>query len=177
MAITSDLDNIVKWFEEEVCPGILLKVPDDKVNDGGYNVQTAHPAAFAMYIPTQDRKPPDVAAPIPSLCVQLLKGKHAPAQHIGQMTIQLALATWNPGQHGSEMAVPEQDPQALGGVKYRREPSENFKRNLEGWRDVWSFTDKVLQAIENTEYIAGLRLVKENNIEYGPFTEDGALVS
>lgn len=70
-----------------------------------------------------------------------------------------------------------QDPQALGGVKYRREPSENFKRNLEGWRDVWSFTDKVLQAIENTEYIAGLRLVKENNIEYGPFTEDGALVS
>ena len=162
---------------EEVCPGILLKVPDDKVNDGGYNVQTAHPAAFAMYIPTQDRKPPDVAAPIPSLCVQLLKGKHAPAQHIGQMTIQLALATWNPGQHGSEMAVPEQDPQALGGVKYRREPSENFKRNLEGWRDVWSFTDKVLQAIENTEYIAGLRLVKENNIEYGPFTEDGALVS
>ena len=29
MAITSDLDNIVKWFEEEVCPGILLKVPDD----------------------------------------------------------------------------------------------------------------------------------------------------
>ena len=89
MAITSDLDNIVKWFEEEVCPGILLKVPDDKVNDGGYNVQTAHPAAFAMYIPTQDRKPPDVAAPIPSLCVQLLKGKHAPAQHIGQMTIQL----------------------------------------------------------------------------------------
>ncbi len=105
------------------------------------------------------------------------KGKHAPAQHIGQMTIQLALATWNPGQHGSEMAVPEQDPQALGGVKYRREPSENFKRNLEGWRDVWSFTDKVLQAIENTEYIAGLRLVKENNIEYGPFTEEGALVS
>ena len=117
MAITSDLDNIVKWFEEEVCPSILLKVPDDKVNDGGYNVQTAHPAAFAMYIPTQDRKPPDVAAPIPSLCVQLLKGKHAPAQHIGQMTIQLALATWNPGQHGSEMAVPEQDPQALGGGK------------------------------------------------------------
>mgnify|MGYP007051356338 CR=1 FL=1 len=26
MAITSDLDNIVKWFEEEVCPGILLKL-------------------------------------------------------------------------------------------------------------------------------------------------------
>ena len=36
MAITSDLDNIVKWFEEEVCPGILLKVPDDKVNAVSY---------------------------------------------------------------------------------------------------------------------------------------------
>lgn len=30
MAITSDLDNIVKWFEEEVCPDILLKVPEDR---------------------------------------------------------------------------------------------------------------------------------------------------
>ena len=49
------------------------------------------------------------------------------------MTIQLALAAaWNPGQHGSEMAVPEQDPQALGGVKYRREPSEKFQKKPRG---------------------------------------------
>lgn len=177
MAITSDLDNIVKWFEQEVCPSIQLKVPDDTKNDGGYSVAISAPAAFAMYIPTQDRKPPDVAAPIPSLCVQLLKGKHAPAQHMGQMTIQLALATWNPGEHGGEKAVPVENPDALGGFSYKREPSEEFKRSLEGWRDVWNFTDRVLAALENTEYIAGMRLVKENGIEYGPFTEDGALVS
>lgn len=177
MAITSDLDNIVEWFKNQVCPSIKLKVPDDTKNDGGYGVKFSTPAAFAMYIPTQDRKPPDVAAPIPSLCVQLLKGKHAPAQHMGQMTIQLALAAWNPGEHGGEKALPIENPEALGGYSYKREPSEEFKRSLEGWRDVWNFTDRVLAAIENTEYIAGMRLVKENGIEYGPFTEDGALVS
>lgn len=177
MAITTDLDNIVEWFKKEVCPGITLKVPDDEKNDGGYSVKTTTPAAFAMYIPTQDRKPPDVAAPIPSVCVQLLKGKHSPAQHMGQMTIQLALAAWNPGEHSGEIRTPVENPDALGGYSYKTEQSGGFKRSLEGWRDVWTFTDKVLAVLENTEYIAGMRLVKESNIEYGPFTEDGALVS
>lgn len=84
MAITTDLDNIVEWFKKEVCPGITLKVPDDEKNDGGYSVKTTTPAAFAMYIPTQDRKPPDVAAPIPSVCVQLLKGNTLPLNTWGK---------------------------------------------------------------------------------------------
>jgi len=177
MAITSDLDKIVEWFKTEVCPKMQLKVPDDANNDGGYGVKTTTPAAFAMYIPTQDHKPPEVAAPIPSICVQILKGKHSPAQHMGQLTIQLALAAWNPGEHGGEKAVPVEDPDALGGYTYTKTQSEEFKRSNEGWRDVWNMTDKVLAALENTEYIADMRLVKENNIEYGPFTEDGAIVS
>ncbi|GFI25483.1 hypothetical protein IMSAGC012_00593 [Lachnospiraceae bacterium] len=96
---------------------------------------------------------------------------------MGQMTIQLALAAWNPGEHSGEIRTPVENPDALGGYSYKAEQSGGFKRSLEGWRDVWTFTDKVLAVLENTEYIAGMRLVKENNIEYGPFTEDGALVS
>ena len=177
MAITTDIDKIVEWLKKEVCQDILLKVPDDKKNDGDYNVKTTAPAAFAMYIPTQDRKPPDVAAPIPSVCVQLLKGKHSPTRHTGQMTIQLALAAWNPGEHAGEVRIPIKTPDVLGGYSYKIEQSGDFKRSHEGRRDIWSFADKMLAALENTEYIAGMRIVKENNIEYGPFADDGAIVS
>lgn len=176
MAITQNIDAIVNWFDSEVCPQIQLKVPNDEINDGGHDVKFASPAAFAMYIPTQDRKPPSVKAPIPSVCVQLLKGKHSPGQK-GQMTIQLALSAWNPGLHKAEELIPNETAEQLAGYSYRRQTSQEFDRNFEGWRDIWMFVDRVLAAIENTEYIAGMRVVKENNIEYGPFTEDGALVS
>lgn len=93
------------------------------------------------------------------------------------MTIQLALSAWNPGLHKAEELIPNETAEQLAGYSYRRQTSQEFDRNFEGWRDVWMFVDRVLAAIENTEYIAGMRVIKENNIEYGPFTEDGALVS
>lgn len=177
MAITNNLDKVVNWFNTDVCPHIQLKVPNDNINDGGYDVATTTPTAFAMYVPTKDKIQPNVKAPIPSICVQILKGKESPAQHLGRMTIQLGLAAWNPGEHGGERATPVEDSNTLGGYKYSKEQSEEFKRSFEGWRDVWNFTDVVLAAIENTEYIADMRLVKENEIEYGPYTEDGAIMN
>lgn len=177
MAITSNLDKIVNWFKTDVCPHIQLKIPDDYKNDGGYGVQLTTPAAFAMYVPTKDKKAPDVEAPIPSICAQILKGKDSPDKHIGRITIQLALAAWNPGEHGGERLNSVENHNALGGNTYTKEQSEEFERSYEGWRDVWNFTDMVIAALENTEYIADMRLVKENDIEYGPFTEDGAIMN
>ena len=177
MAITSNIDKIVNWFQTAVCPHIQLKVPDDYVNDGSYGVEITTPTAFAMYVPTKDKKPPDVKAPIPSICVQVLKGKDSPAMHMGKMTIQLAIAAWNPGVHGSEKVKPVSKADELSGYFYTKEKNEEFERSYEGWRDVWNFTDMVVAALENTEYIADMRLIKENDIEYGPFTEDGAIMN
>ena len=43
---------------------------------------------------------------------------------------------------------------------------------MNGWRDSFNFADLVLREIENAEYIAGHRLVKEQGIKYGLFTEE-----
>ena len=44
---------------------------------------------------------------------------------------------------------------------------------MDGWRDCYNLADLVLREIETAEYIAGHRLVKEQGIKFGPFTEDG----
>ena len=73
-----------------------------------------------------------------------------------------------------------EQPGTLGGKSYkpRTDPDKvnQYTRNMDGWRDLWNFADKALQALEGTEYIGGLRLVKENDgISYGPFTEEGTI--
>ena len=53
------------------------------------------------------------------------------------------------------------------------EAAKTYTRNMEGWRDSFNFADLVLREIEGAEYIAGHRLVKEQGIKFGLFTEDG----
>lgn len=74
MTLVNSIDKIVSWLTENVCSKITLKLPDDYRNDTGYDVVMVHPAAFPLYVPGKDRLPPNVAAPIPSVCVQLMEG-------------------------------------------------------------------------------------------------------
>lgn len=73
MNLVQTIDTIVNWLNENVCPGIELKLPDDYKNDASYGVEMVTPAAFPLYVPGKDRLPPSVAAPIPSVCVQLME--------------------------------------------------------------------------------------------------------
>ena len=72
MTLVNSIDKIVSWLTENVCSKITLKLPDDYRNDTGYDVVMVNPAAFPLYVPGKDRLPPNVAAPIPSVCVQLI---------------------------------------------------------------------------------------------------------
>ena len=74
MTLVNSIDKIVSWLTENVCSKIALKLPDDYRNDTGYDVVMVNPAAFPLYVPGKDRLPPNVAAPIPSVCVQLMEG-------------------------------------------------------------------------------------------------------
>lgn len=74
MTLVNSIDKIVSWLTENVCSKITLKLPDDYRNDTGYDVVMVNPAAFPLYVPGKDRLPPNVAAPIPSVCVQLMEG-------------------------------------------------------------------------------------------------------
>lgn len=174
------IEGVTAWAQEAICDKLALKLPDDDANDTTFPGDTVTPAAFPMFVPAKDRLAPNIAAPIPSLCVQLKEGKDALLDGKRTLKVRMSLSAWNPGIHGSEYMVPYENQEATGGWAYRKytqpEAAEIYTRNMNGWRDVWNFADKVLQELEGTEYIAGLRLVKEGDgITYGPFTEEGAI--
>ena len=180
MTIVAIVDGIVKWAQEAICDKVSLKVPDDDVNDNNYPGERITPSAFPLFVPAKDRLPPKVAAPIPSICVQIKEGKDTPVDGKRVLKMRLNLATWNPGEHGTEIVTPQETDGVMFGKVYRRhsdpEAAASYTRNMDGWRDLWNFADVALHELEGTEYIAGLRLVKEGEgITFGPFTEEGAI--
>ena len=179
MTLTTIIDNFVKWAQASICDGLKLKLPDDERNDAAFPGGTVTPTAFPMYVPAKDRLPPNVEAPIPSLCVQLKEGKDELVAGKRKVKLRISLATWSPGEHGTEFVVPEQDPTKPGGRRYRRKTGEDlttYTRNMEGWRGVMNFADRALEAIESAEFIEGLRLVKEGDgISFGSYTQEGQI--
>jgi len=176
MTLTQSIDKVVSWLAENVCSQITLKLPDDDRNDVEYPVESVHPAAFPLYVPGKDRLPPSVPAPIPAVCVQIMEGSDDLLKSRRQLKIRLCLSCWNPGTHGEEVLHSKKDDSKTGGYSYYRvtgEAARAYSRNMDGWRDAINFADMVLREVENTEFIAGHRLVKESGIKYGPFTEDG----
>ena len=180
MTNVSIIDGVVAWAQENICDQILLKLPDDDANDSNSVGERIAPTAFPMFVPAKDRLAPKVAAPIPSLCVQIKEGKDTLNDGKRTLKMRFSLAAWNPGEHGAEVVVPHETEGAVGGKIYKKQsdPQEaaKYSRNMDGWRDLWNFADKALHALEGAEFIAGLRLVKETDgITYGPFTEEGAI--
>lgn len=176
MTLVQSIDKVVEWLRESVCSKITLKVPDDYRNDTAYDVEFVTPAAFPLYVPGKDRLPPNIPAPIPSVCVQLMEGSDDLLAKKRQLQIRLCLACWNPGEHGGEVFHPRSNASALGGFSYYRvtgEAAQTYVRNMDGWRDSFNLADIVLRELEDTEYIAGHRLVKESGIKFGLFTEEG----
>ena len=176
MLLVESIDKVVAWLNENVCSQIQLKLPGDYKNDKEYAVEYVQPAAFPLYTPGKDRLPPNVRAPIPSVCVQLTEGNDDLLKRHRRLQLRLCLACWNPGEHGGEVLHPRKNEAALGGYSYYRltgEAAQTYTRNMEGWRDSFNFADLVLREIESAEYIAGHRLVKEQGIKFGLFTEEG----
>ncbi|MBO5968604.1 MAG: hypothetical protein J6S14_08925 [Clostridia bacterium] len=176
MTLVQSIDKIVEWLNESICPQIFFKLPNDRHNDPEYNVEFVHPSAFPLYVPGKDRLPPSVPAPIPSVCAQLMEGSDDLLAKKRQLQIRLCLACWNPGLHSDEIFHPTPTKAAQVGYIYHTAndgAAQSYTRNMDGWRDAFNFADLVLRELENTEYIAGHRLVKESGIKYGLFTEEG----
>ena len=154
MTIPESIERVTDWINQNVCPKIRLKLPDDAQNGAEYKVEAVNPTAFAMYQPGKDKLPPNVKAPFPSVVVQLLEGTDDMINKNWQLKLQLSFTAWNPGNH---------------------ETDQGFTRNAEGWKDVWNFVDRTLREIENAEYLNGLRVVKELNITFGQFQQEGQI--
>ncbi len=174
MTITETLDSLQEWFDTNICKKVELKLPTDDQVKG--TATLVHPATFALYVPAKDRIPPNIPAPIPSLCIQLMDGEDKTTEHKRKLNIRLCLAAWNPGEQTGVTYRPHEDEEQFFNKKYSRgDENPKYTRNLDGWRDVWNFVDVIIQKLESTDIIAGLRVSKEDGIKYGPFTEDGAI--
>ena len=173
MTLTNILDSLTDWCNREICPKVNLKLPDDEKI--GPDAELVHPTAFALFIPGKDRLPPQVRAPIPSICVQFVEGEDKLVEGKRTIALRLCLSCWNPGK------------QSGGVFKNVRREGDDFPhytqgddtryylRSLDGWKDIWNFADTVIRIVEGSEFISGLRLVKEEAIKFGPFTEDGQI--
>lgn len=170
------IQSVANWLTENVCEKIQLKLPDDSKNNNEYSVRTVHPAAFPLYIPGKDRLPPEVPAPVPSVCVQLIEGNDDLFNRNRLLNIRLVMACWNPGIHGNERYLPKENKNAPGGCSYFIRNEENnqiYRKTMDGWKDSMNFQDTVLTELEKSEYIAGNRIVKEAGIKFGLFSEEG----
>jgi hypothetical protein len=183
MSVVTTIDGIAAWAQTEICDKIMLKKPDPEHEDESYNeeYELVHPQAFPIFMPTSDRVSPPIEGPVPGLCVQLVSGKNR--RKDGTLKIGMTLATWNPGEHGPDMFIPE------GDGSFSRLPeadaADYYVRNAGGWRDAYNFLDVALAALARTESIPnGGRIIKEKGdgvsesdavIDFGPVTVDNAL--
>lgn len=173
MAIVNDLNRVCEWVQAEICDKLELKLPLDTDAGDGYQYELVHPTAFALFTPTKDRLPPNVRAPIPSVCVRLIEGAHNTQESTNTMRLILNFCTWNPGNHGKDNFIPVEPGAGIKG--YNQSVSSEYRRTADGWQDVFSFMDKALRTIEKAEYIADMRVVAEEQIKYGMTSDKDGL--
>ena len=172
MSIVNSIETVRDWLTAEVCPLVKLKLPDDKATDASYPYKLVNPAAFSLFVPSKDRTPPNIAAPIPSVCVQLSQGEDDLITHTRSIRVKLCFSAWDPGYHGPDIFKPLGDGSSIYIQQYNK---AYFMKNGEGWRDAWSFVDTALRLIENAEYMGDLRVIKEQGITFGPVSEQDAV--
>lgn len=172
MSIVNSIETVTEWVDKNVCPLVKLKLPNDKKMDASYPYELVHPAALSLFVPSKDRLPPKVTAPIPSICVQIVKGADEPLDSSREIKLRLCFAAWDPGYHGRDIFRPKGDGDKL---VYMQQTAEEFTKNGEGWRDIWNFVDTALRVIENAEHLGSLRIKKKDGIEFGPYTEEDAV--
>ena len=96
MSIVNSIETVRDWLTAEVCPLVKLKLPDDNATDASYPYKLVNPAAFSLFVPSKDRTPPNIAAPIPSVCVQIVQGDDDLLQSARDIKIRLCFSAWDP---------------------------------------------------------------------------------
>lgn len=175
MSIVNSIETVREWLSSTVCPMVELKLPDDNATDASYPYKLVNPTAFSLFVPSKDRLPPNVPAPIPSVCVQLAQGDDNMIQSARGIKIRLCFSAWDPGYHGLDFYYPKNDGSGAYIQHHNEEATAFFQKNGEGWRDAWNFVDTALRMIEDAEYIGRLRVAKEDGISFGPVSEQDAV--
>ncbi|MBS6773407.1 MAG: hypothetical protein KH240_12755 [Faecalibacterium prausnitzii] len=150
MSIVNSIEIVREWLDSTVCPMVQLKLPDDSATDASYPYKLVNPTAFSLFVPSKDRLPPKVPAPIPSVCVQIVEGTDSLTMSSRSIKIRLCFSAWDPGYHGPDIFKPKGDGSG-------------------------TYIQQALRLIENAEYLGDLRVIKEKGITFGPVTEQDAV--
>lgn len=174
MSVVNTLDRITNWVQTNICEKVSLKVPPkdvDGMTDMNWEYQRVKPTAFPMYVPTQEKLPPTIPAPIPSICVRYTEGEDDLASKTGTLDIELCFSTWSTGTHGRDVILPNKE-NALNPIRWEGEEAESyFKRNGDGWRDAHNLVDTALREIESVTNIDGILIDRGTPVRFGPFKE------
>lgn len=170
--IVTVIDTLTEWAKEHICSKVRFKVPPENgvAMDAGYSYKLENPEAIPMYAPPSDKLPKSIRFVHPSVCVRFLKAGDSVAKDEGYVDIQFLFSVWDPGEHGGDVYVPN------GDGTYRTQKDPLFEKGGSGWRDVWNFVDVARRALESVTSINGLSIDKGTDIEYGPITEQEAIV-
>ncbi len=176
MSVVHLIDTMTEWARQNVCAHILLKQPPDDMNapeDAGYKHALVNPAAFAMYVPTSEKLPPNIHAPFPSLCVRFMTGQDEPTGNEGFVDLQFVFSAWDPGTHGKDILNP------TGPKTFKQwsgaDAEAYFQRNGDGWRDAWNFVDIALRAVESITHVGEYTIDRATPIKFGPLTEQESI--
>jgi len=176
MSVVHLIDTMTEWARHNVCAHILLKQPPADMNapeDEGYKHALVNPAAFAMYVPTSEKLPPNIHAPFPSLCVRFMTGQDEPTGNEGFVDLQFVFSAWDPGTHGKDILNP------TGPETFKQwsgaDAEAYFQRNGDGWRDAWNFVDIALRAVESITHVGEYTIDRATPIKFGPLTEQESI--
>ena len=160
MSIVNSIETVREWLGSTVCPMVQLKLPPTTARPTPPPLQAGQPDRVLAFVPSKDRLPPKVPAPIPSVCVQIVEGTDSLTMSSRSIKIRLCFSAWDPGYHGRDIFKPKNDGSGAYVQWQNEEAAAFFEKNGEGWRDAWNFVDTALRMIENAEYIGPLRVMK-----------------
>lgn len=180
MTVVETIDRLSEWVEKNIAQKILLKQPPSaELNPTTrikepitHGVKFVHPVVFPLFIPAKDKMKVEVSPPVPSICVQPADCSDDIVNQKRYMTVQLSLACYNPGYQSDEIFVPHEDLlQDIPRAYKQGADIQQYKRNFDGWRDIWNFLDVVLRELEGVESLSGFAVLMDEPIDYGLFED------
>lgn len=171
MNVVIDLDRVANWLHDQICKGVRLKPMDygDQAVEADYEL--IEPNVFALYVPTEETKAPDVVATVPAICVQIIDGDDDLVKQERRYKLRLSFATWDPGTHDQDIFAPVDGKP----MRYLRGDGNRVKLSHDGWRDVWNLVDRALRIIESSRVIGGIPVDDGAAVKFGMFAEDDGL--
>ncbi len=159
--IMNCIDSINSWLVE-ACENVNLKKPVDLLT-GEFIL--AKPEIFSMFVPFDELNEAEFKKHAPFAVVQLDDTDESILEHQGSVDIIIHLAVWNPGTSKDEKNDVEIS------------VNKTYKRDAEGWRDVFAFSEAVTNKLKTVGSINGYKIDYKKGIQRRTIKEQKSLIN